>query len=1465
MNRKRILSVAMAVVLLITTAFYYAPRTFAHAVASETDAEKETPASEPEITFDRCYNDVAQAQIEDEGLDFSTCELFVKANAETFTPTTTVQEVSDTTYILKFVSEEETRSAYTYYYDKAQSIEANEDCFAISLSPEEGTLSILIADHDKKVSDVYVAIMDAIQGGDVENIYVEGVAGQSKFIDAALACTQDAGITVTSQNSDQSELENEDEELESPDLDTEGTTQEQTTEAVPEETEIIIGTPADASATATDLDGEPNIKGKWKFQTFVENLVSVYAIGERQEYDLGGLKVYCEHEQNAAIGRTTAINGNNVYMYCGSHNDASPFSYETGYVSGYYVFDANLDQFTAGAEGRNIRCAFWDKFRGGNPNIKLSNDDAQDFSINYLTTRSKYTNFHLPDSNNFKICRLDGTTVLSNANGCVQHTTIKVNRVGDIYRTEEFKVFTETSDYNDCIQARIQFSGAKIYYKNRTSSDFKEGQTGGDMRVNDGETVYFEFVAGQTPQITFSSVRAGTNEAGYYIGPAYRLRPISKITGNSGTRDLQPLLCVTETSVSLNMTLQAATTELSIVKSSAMPEITDGNACYSLEGAVYSVYEGNSTSGKVVAELVTDNRGTATVSNLAAGDYTIKEKSAPKGFAVDTKEYHVTTGAIPVTLRVTDHPTMDPVSILLTKKNKMSQPVVGAQYIIKYYKGVKMDTDPAAAGVPLDRSWIFKTDETGKIRFSNNQKWFVSGDEFYVFFGATALPEGTVTIQETSAPTGYVLDPDVYVRQITPGVDASISTFNEVEVTEDTIRGDLSFTKVNEAGEKLANVKFSLTNTDTGESHIIWTDENGYYSTSSDYIKHSKDTNNDKAGSGIWFGEEDLDDTIGALPYGTYSLKELRCEANKDKYKDIEAVTFSVTENKKTYNIGSIINEKFPTLKTTVRDSETGTNVASLSDTFNGIDAVNLKKLEVRHNYKLTMKAYSKALGTYLSEDTKEFEATDPEMDVEVDVKFDVTDELLGTDVVIFEYLTDEAYPDELVAFEENLGSAEQTIHFPSMGTTFLDDVSNTHIAYPDQEVKHTDKIAYNNLIPGIKCKAKATLKYQDTGDTIVDADGKELVQEVSFIPEEPSGTVDVTFKFNASLLAGKSITAFEEIYVNDRLVMSECDLDNEDQTIHYPSMGTTFLDDVSNTHIAYPNQEVKHTDKIAYNNLIPGIKCKAKATLKYQDTGDTIVDADGKELVQEVSFIPEEPSGTVDVTFKFNASLLAGKSITAFEEIYVNDRLVMSECDLNNEDQTIHYPEIHTTAKDAVSLTHNGRRRHDAVIVDIVDSKNLIPGAKYRVDGVVMDYDTQNPFLKDDGEQVLASVEFTAEKSDSSVEVTFPEIDTIKLLGKSLVCYERLYLVVDDKEYLVAVHEDIEDKDQTVTYDNFVGYIDMHIDLHTGGQGHKVSKRPGTGDPVKLFLLLGAALVSGSVVGVMIYKKKKGDKRHED
>ena len=627
-------------------------------------------------------------------------------------------------------------------------------------------------------------------------------------------------------------------------------------------------------------------------------------------------------------------------------------------------------------------------------------------------------------------------------------------------------------------------------------------------------------------------------------------------------------------------------TSLSIEKSSALPDVTNGNSCYSLQGAKYNVYAGNSATGTPVATLVTDADGKASVDNLLPGQYTVKEAEAPRGFAIDTREYPVTTSATqPVLLRVSDRPVMDPIRILVTKENTVGTPIANAQYTVKFYKGVKMDTDPAQAGVPLDRSWIFKTDDTGKIQFGDDVRWFVNGDAFYHSAGGfIAMPEGTVTIQETSAPAGYILDPTVYVRQITPGTDASVSTFNAPTVTEQTTRGDLAFTKKNEDGEALANVKFLLRNDDSGESHIIYTDDNGYYSTASSYIVHSKDTNRDEKGCGIWFGDETLDDSRGALPYGTYTLKELRCPANKNTYKDIQPVTFTITENDQLYEIGDIINYKFPTLTTKAINSETGLNVAYAIDgeTFAGIDTVSLKDLEIGHEYMLTMKAYSTLTGTYVAEDQKSFNAAQANMDVNTDVRFKLSADMAGTDIKIFEYLTDSAYPDETIAIEEDLNNEQQTIHFtkPSMGTTFLDDTTGTHMAYPGEKVKHTDKIAYTNLIPGIECKAKATLKYQDTGETVVDADGNELVKEIKFTPEEPDGAAYVTFEFDASLLTGRSITAFEEIYVKDRLVMSECNLNNEDQTITYDTPPTTEVTTTEETTTEVTTTEVTTTEE---------------------------------------------------------------------------------------------------------------------------------------------------------------------------------------------------------------------------------------------------------------------------------------------
>ena len=264
----------------------------------------------------------------------------------------------------------------------------------------------------------------------------------------------------------------------------------------------------------------------------------------------------------------------------------------------------------------------------------------------------------------------------------------------------------------------------------------------------------------------------------------------------------------------------------------------------------------------------------------------------------------------------------------------------------------------------------------------------------------------------------------------------------------------------------------------------------------------------------------------------------------------------------------------------------------------------------------------------------------------------------------------------------------------------------------------------------------------------------------------------------------------------------------------------------------------------------------------------DTIVtDQDGNAATTELPLgkyrLEEETPAEYEVLkpVKVILSSEGDKTVSTDEDGNIIES-IKYEVTINNKLIT---PDIHTTAKDAISLTHNGRRRHDSVIIDTVDMNKLIIGSKYRLEGVIMSYETKNPFLTENGSKVIAAREFTADETNMAIDVTYPSIDTLELLGKSLVCFERLYQITEDGEILVAVHENIEDKGQTVTYDSFVGYIDMRVNLLTGGGGQKATTKPKTGDPTRISLILGAALLSGCLIFSLIYRKKKEDKRHED
>ena len=251
--------------------------------------------------------------------------------------------------------------------------------------------------------------------------------------------------------------------------------------------------------------------------------------------------------------------------------------------------------------------------------------------------------------------------------------------------------------------------------------------------------------------------------------------------------------------------------KLTILKKSANTDITDNNDCYSLADAVYGVYksEADAKSDKSkVTSLKTKDTGWSNTVELEAGTYYLKEVTAPKGYALSSEIKKVTITAGKETQfgtnnELMDYPQNDPVNILLgkvdkeTNKNKPqgSASLEGAEFTIKYYKGL-YDEDPATQNQTPARTWVLKTDEDGYCDLSDSYK--ISGDKFYYDSNnIIVLPVGTITIQETKAPTGYFINNEVFVRKITPnGVSESVSTYNQPKVLEKVIKFNIKKVQV---------------------------------------------------------------------------------------------------------------------------------------------------------------------------------------------------------------------------------------------------------------------------------------------------------------------------------------------------------------------------------------------------------------------------------------------------------------------------------------------------------------------------------------------------------------------------------------------------------------------------------------------------------------------------------------------
>lgn len=211
--------------------------------------------------------------------------------------------------------------------------------------------------------------------------------------------------------------------------------------------------------------------------------------------------------------------------------------------------------------------------------------------------------------------------------------------------------------------------------------------------------------------------------------------------------------------------------DLNITKVNGNPELTAGNDCYSLAGAEYQLRDG---SGNTVATLITDVNGNASVSGINAGNYTLVETKASPGFELNTEHTSVTINAGQTTTLngvgcLVEQPANDPVAIEITKADMDSAESIpqgnasleGAEFTVKYYNALydKASDLPEKA----TRTWVLKTVK----RKDGSYKAYLTlpecivkekSDELYYVDGMVTLPIGTITIQETRAPEGYLLE-----------------------------------------------------------------------------------------------------------------------------------------------------------------------------------------------------------------------------------------------------------------------------------------------------------------------------------------------------------------------------------------------------------------------------------------------------------------------------------------------------------------------------------------------------------------------------------------------------------------------------------------------------------------------------------------------------------------------------------
>lgn len=896
------------------------------------------------------------------------------------------------------------------------------------------------------------------------------------------------------------------------------------------------------------------------------------------------------------------------------------------------------------------------------------------------------------------------------------------------------------------------------------------------------------------------------------------------------------------------------------------------------------------------AVLTTTSDGSANTLEMDAGTYYVKERTASQGYELCTEVHSVTVkSGDTATFTCMEQPGNDPGSIQLTKLDKDTGESVaegaaslaGAQFTVKFYAGYY---DSSSLPSSATRTWVIQTKEvSGSYIAILDDSYKVSGDDFYYSSGGNIiLPLGTYTVQETKAPDGYTLDG--YMTSVTDGTTVStnggvyltqvkgdgtgfkLSGGNEYKYYDDVIRGGVEISKrdletgENEAaaGASIEGAEFAIISLNDG-SVAVDTNGNGKYDDTEVYSKGQTVMTITTNADGYAATSTD------ALPYGDYQITEVTAPEGYLNEGTITR-TFSITEDgalvDMTASGSSILNQIIRGgVEIYKRDLETGAHSAlgaaslegavfeiiSLNDGVTLVDTNGNGTFEDSEYYSNGDTVYTittdedgyAATGT----DTLPYgkyrirEVTAPEGYLASGVlsrDFSVTKDGVLADMTD----EDDSIQNQVMRGDFSLrkigSSSQDTLGYVTFRIT-SDTTGESHEFTTDSMGRY-DSSKYdhssNTNGGGVKDGLWFGQYVADDGTTQtapVDDSLGALPYDTYTIQElyitDADGN-DITNGMN--LLTLKLIVNDETMLISDDGSGVEdgmIDLGNVENTSI--EISTTAKEESSNTHYACAQENVTIVDTILMSGLVSGTEYTLKGYLVTSD-GVPVEDADGNQVTSELTFTASAGIMEREMEFTFDATGLENTDTVVFEKLYVADYEAATHEDIEDEGQTVHFPEIGTEAS-SIDGGKTVQISSSMTVVDTVKYDNLIAGQVYNVEGTLMDKDTGEALADADGNAITASTQFIPEESSGETEVTF-NFNGTNLSSLNAVVFEKLYIVNGSITAEVANHEDLEDEAQAIT-------------LRAGVQ---------TGDTMT-GVILAAAAAGCAGAGVILLRKRRG------